>query len=76
MLVEGCSQFLTHASHGTPVTLSLCKTIDSVQGDGDAFQSRGLIICGVSTEIEIFPQLLTALDVLTYMIQTVWQIMT
>lgn len=49
MLVVGCSQFLTHDSHGTAVTLSLCKTIDSVQGNGDAFQSRGLVICGVCT---------------------------
>lgn len=49
MLVERSSEFLTHAFHGTAVTLSLCKTINSVQGDGDALQSRGLVTCEVST---------------------------
>lgn len=72
MLAERSSQFLTHAS--TAATLSLCKTINSVQGDGDALQSRGFITCYSCLqplELKIFPQLPTALGVLTYMIQTV-----
>lgn len=49
MLVERRCQFLSHDPHGTAVTLSPCKIINSAQGDGDALQFWVLVTCGVST---------------------------